>query len=79
VQKNMIVDQRNDTPLIYTADRGNFPMAELDFKTEWEILPEAIRLTETYTFKDNGQVARKSVHVLTRQALSSNMAGGAFQ
>lgn len=61
----------DEIPLIYTSARGNYPIEELELEAKWEITPDVITLIEEYKFKDTGEMARRSVHVLTKRSLES--------
>lgn len=57
----------DDIPLIHTT-HGNLPIADLEYKTEWEDVPGSYtKLIETYLL--NGEVVRQSAHVLSRTTL----------
>jgi hypothetical protein len=47
-------------PLIWTA-KGNMPIEQLEYRTEWFENADEIGLAEIYEFK--GEVVRRSVHV----------------
>lgn len=53
----------NDEPLIYTT-KGNLPIASLDYSHAWDDQPTAIVFTETY--KLDGEVVKRAVHVLSK-------------
>ena len=61
------------TPLIYTIN-GNVPIEDLEYSTTWEDNESYTKLIETY--KQDGEVVRESVHILTRQNLSLGLVQG---
>ena len=61
----------DEVPLIHTSSRGNYPIADLEMSARWEVTPDVITLVEEYKFKDTGETARRSVHVLSKRSLES--------
>ena len=64
------------TPLIYTS-KGNLPISDLAYRTEWEDSPEHMIMAEIY--EHEGEVVRRSVHVYKKQGAAIGAAQAEFQ
>ena len=58
-----------DAPLIHTM-RGNLPIADLAYSTEWQETASATVFIETYRLA--GDVVRSSVHVLSKTGIAGD-------
>lgn len=58
----------NDVPLIYTT-KGNLPVADLEYRHEWQEDDNAIMLIEEYRL--GSEVVRRNVHARLKQGLQS--------
>lgn len=56
-----------DEPLIYTT-KGNLPIASLEYSHAWDNQSDAIVFSETY--KLNGEIVKRSVHVLSKHGVT---------
>ena len=56
----------DDIPLIYTS-KGNVPAAALTYETSWSDDANNTTFTETYLLE--GEVVKRSVHVMTKKGL----------
>jgi hypothetical protein len=54
-------------PMIWTA-KGNMPIADLQYRTEWTENDDEIGMAEIYEFE--GEVVRRSVHIRKKQGLA---------
>lgn len=50
----------NDTPLVWTT-KGNLPIADLTYHTDWAFSPGSVTFIETYMLGD--EIVKRSVHV----------------
>lgn len=55
-----------DTPLIYTI-KGNLPIADLEYKVEWQDADDYLKMVETYRYQ--GEVVRESAHVYNKRGM----------
>lgn len=55
-----------DTPLIYTI-KGNLPIADLEYKVEWQDADDYLKMVETYRYQ--GEVVRESAHVYSKRGM----------
>lgn len=62
-----------DEPLIYT-NKGNLPIASLQYSTHWEDAPEYVKLVERYML--DGEVVRESAHILSKRGALSDVIAG---
>ena len=67
----------SDIPLIWT-ERGNLPVADLEYRTGWQVdLPNGVIVfRETYLL--NGEVVKQSVHVYKDRGDNSQTEQGSF-
>lgn len=64
----------NDQPLIYTS-KGNLPIADLSYSTEWQDSQDATVFVEEYRLGD--EVVKRSAHALSKHGVTGDgVAGG---
>jgi hypothetical protein len=60
-------------PLIWTS-KGNLPLSSLAYKTSWEDTPTYTAFVEEHTL--DGEVVKRSVHVMAKQGFELAGAAG---
>lgn len=62
-----------DTPLIWTI-KGNVPVADLEYKAEWEFHEDRITFRERYTLE--GELVKENAHICFLRGHSLAAEGG---
>lgn len=65
----------DEVPLVWT-NKGNLPIADLSYETEWQDYPEQTLFIEMYKLGD--EVVKRSVHVMIKKGISVFGEQGAF-
>jgi len=60
-----------DEPLIWTI-KGNMPLAQLRYETEWTVTDEFIKFVEKH-IDSSGEVVKQSSHVYDRVGVSARL------
>ncbi len=55
-----------EEPLIYTV-KGNLPIAELEYRTKWELSDDFIKFSECYLHQ--GEIVKESAHVFDKNGV----------
>ena len=57
----------NEQPLVWTS-KGNLPISQLEYFTEWQDTPDQVRFIEGYKLDE--EIVKRSVHVMIKQGLA---------
>jgi len=66
---------KEEAPLIWTT-KGNIPVSDLHYRTQWQITEEYISFTESYFLGD--ELVKSSTHVHSNKPLESESAQSEF-